>query len=290
MTVLEVIQKSSEFLARKGIDSPRLQVELMLAELLQVPRLKLYLDFERVLTDPQLTALRAMVKRRAEREPLQHIVGSACFCGLDFAVTPDVLIPRPETELLAERAWQYLQRLEAESAQERPSILDVGTGTGCLAITLATRCPATTVQAVDISEPALAIAILNAKRHGVSDRIQFHHSDVFSVLPKELRFDLIVSNPPYIPTAELRTLQPEVRNFDPALALDGGMDGLTFYRRLATEAPAYLKSQGRLMAEFGHDQAEPIAHLFRSAGWTIEELARDLAGNLRIIIARGPLY
>ena len=285
-----MIQKSSEFLARKGVESPRLQVELLLAELLQVPRLKLYLDFERVLTDPQLTALRAMVKRRAEREPLQHIVGSTSFCGLDFAVTPDVLIPRPETELLAERAWEHLQRLEGQPSAQPPSVLDVGTGSGCLAINLATRCPGTTVRAVDISEPALAVAVSNAKRHGVSNRIHFNRSDLFATLPNELRFDLIVSNPPYIPTAELQTLQPEVRNFDPGSALDGGIDGLAFYRLLASEAPAYLKSQGTLMAEFGHDQAEPIAHLFRLAGWTVDELARDLAGNLRIIIARGPLY
>ena len=289
MTVLEVIQRSSEFLARKGVDSPRLQVELMLAELLQLPRLKLYLDFERVLTDPQLTALRAMVKRRADREPLQHILGSACFCGLNFAVSPAVLIPRPETELLAERAWHHLQRL-AERRELRRSVLDVGTGSGCLAITLAVKCPDVTVHAVDISEAALDVAVSNAKRHGVLDRVHFQQSDLFAAVPKELRFDLIVTNPPYIATSELDTLQPEVRNYDPGLALDGGVDGLAFYRRLASEAPARLNSQGTLMAEFGDNQAEPVAEIFRSHGWTIDELARDLAGNLRIIIARGLVY
>src|SRR3989442_11319530 len=164
-------------MARKGVDSPRLQVELLLAELLQVPRLKLYLDFERVLTEPQLTALRAMVRRRAEREPLQHIVGSACFCGLNFAVSPAVLIPRPETELLAERGWQHLQRLQTEGSTH-PSVIDVGTGTGCLAITLAIKCPEAAVHAVEISEAALAVAISNARQHGVSDRVHFHQSDL----------------------------------------------------------------------------------------------------------------
>jgi len=261
-----------------------------LAELLQVPRLKLYLDFERVLTEPQLTALRAMVKRRAEREPLQHIVGSACFCGLNFAVSPAVLIPRPETELLAERAWESLQRLARQPGSAPPSVLDVGTGSGCLAITLAVKCPAVTVHAVEISEAALAVAISNARQHGISDRVLFHQSDLLAALPKELRFDLIVANPPYIATPELETLQPEVRNYDPRLALDGGVDGLAFYRRLASEAPARLHSQSTLMAEFGDNQADAVAEIFRSQGWTIDKLARDLAGNLRIIIARGPVY
>jgi len=289
VTVLEVIQRSSEFLARKGVDSPRLQVELLLAELLQVPRLKLYLDFERVLTEPQLAALRAMVRRRAEREPLQHIIGSTCFCGLNFAVSPAVLIPRPETELLAERAWQHLQRLRAAGAAS-PSVIDVGTGSGCLAITLAVKCPEAAVHAVEISEAALAIATSNAQRRGVSERVHFHQSDLFAGLPKELRFDLIVTNPPYIATSELDTLQPEVRNFDPHLALEGGADGLAFYRRLAAEAPRHLSAQGTLMAEFGDDQAEAVAEIFRSAVWSIDELVRDLAGNLRIMIARGPVY
>src|SRR6185503_2806696 len=162
MTVLEVIQRSSEFLAKKGVESPRLQVELLLGEILQLPRLKLYLDFERVLADGELNRLREMVQRRANREPLQHIIGSTSFCGLTFMVNRDVLIPRPETEVLAERAWQLGEQLQGE----RLGILDIGTGSGCLAVTLAAKFRKAEIHATDQSAPALAVARTNAERHG----------------------------------------------------------------------------------------------------------------------------
>ncbi len=284
MTVLEVIQRSSEFLAKKGVESPRLQVELMLAAVLQLPRLKLYLNFDRRLDEDQLNRLRAMVKRRADREPLQHILGSTGFCGLELTVSPAALIPRPETELLCERAWQYLERL-ASPGRTRFSVLDVGTGSGCLAVTLAVKCPQATVHAVDISEGAIALAQLNAKRHGVSARVSFCLSDLFSNLSPENRFDLIVSNPPYIPTATVETLEPEVRDHDPRPALDGGPDGLLFYRRLAEQAASYLTAEAALMVEFGDDQAEAVSAIFRDRDWIVDELARDLAGKLRFMIA-----
>ncbi len=282
MTVLEVIQRSTEFLAGKGVDSPRLQVELLLADVLQLPRLKLYLNFERVLTDPELTRLRSMVKRRGNREPLQHILGSTCFCGLDFAVSPAVLIPRPETEVLALRARQYLEQLRGPAR-----VLDVGTGSGCLAVTLAVQCREASIHAVDISEAALDMARRNAAQHGVSERAQFYQSDLFSALPRGLKFDLIVSNPPYIPCSVVETLQPEVRDHDPRLALDGGPDGLLFYRRLAESAPPFMAARGSLMAELGDDQDQAVSAIFREQGWKMAELAPDLAGKLRIIIAHG---
>jgi len=285
VTVLEVIQRSSEFLAKKGVESARLQVELMLADVLQLPRLEIYLNFERKLDENQLICLRAMVKRRAEREPLQHILGSSCFCGLEFAVSPAALIPRPETELLCERAWQYLQRL-AGAGRTCASVLDIGTGSGCLAVTLAVKCPQATVDAVDISESATALARLNAKRHGVSARVAFCVSDLFTNLPPDSRFDLIVSNPPYIATSVLQTLEPEVRDHDPRLALDGGPDGLLLYRRLAEEAGSYLAQEAALMVEFGDDQAEAVAAIFSGRDWIVDELVRDLAGKLRFMIAR----
>jgi len=282
MTVLEVIQRSSEFLARKGVDSPRLQIELFLAHVLQMPRMKLYLDFERGLTEAELETLRTMVKRRAEREPLQHIVGSVSFCGLEIAVNRDALIPRPETELLAERAVAFLS-----THNSQPSIvLDFGTGSGCLAVLLAAKFPTTTVHAVDISEPALKLARQNADRHQVNERIQFHAGDGFNSLPAETRFDLIVSNPPYIPSGEITTLQAEVRDHDPRLALDGGADGLDFYRLLATGAVPWLKPQGRLMVELGAGQSAEAPELFTRAGWTIEAVEKDYSGHERILIAR----
>jgi release factor glutamine methyltransferase len=283
MTVLDVIQRSSEFLARKGVESPRLQVELLLAHILQLPRLKLYLNFDRQLTEDQTIRVRELVCRRGDREPLQHILGSTSFCGFELVVNRDVLVPRPETELLAERAWRLLESLE------NPKVLDVGTGSGCLAITLAIKSPTAQIHATDLSASAIDVARANAVRHAVTSRITFHESDLFSALPAE-QFDLIVSNPPYIPTNIVKALEPEVRDHDPRAALDGGPDGLTFYRRLAVESPPHLAEGGTLLAEFGDDQHGAVAAIFSEHGWTVEEIVQDLAMKPRIIIARRPNY
>ena len=284
MTVLEIIQRSSDYLARKGVESPRLQIELMLGHVLQVPRLKLYLNFERSLTEAELNTLREMVQRRALREPLQHILGSSSFCGLELIVNRDVLVPRSETELLAERAWTFmLQR--ASVNQARPSALDFGTGSGCLAIAVAVKAPQAEVHAVDISEAALEVARKNARRHEISERVHFHEGDGFAALPQGLRFDLLVSNPPYIPSQEIASLQPEVREHDPRTALDGGGDGLQYYRRLAAEAPAWLARAGRIMLEFGDGQEEAIRRIFLDAQWAIEAVEKDYSGHPRILTA-----
>src|SRR5579872_6320077 len=256
VTVLEVIQRSAEFLTKKGVESPRLQVELLLAHVLHLPRMGLYLNFERPLTPKELDEIREMVRRRGQREPLQHILGSTSFCGLEMAVNASVLVPRPETELLAESAWEFLNSLPASPPP--PSALDFGTGSGCLAIALAVKSPAAQVSALDISAEALALARQNAAQHQVKPRIQFFHGDGFNALPIEARFDLIVANPPYIPSGEIPTLEPEVRDHDPHVALNGGPDGLDAYQRLAREAAAFLRPGGRLMLEFGDGQAESI--------------------------------
>lgn len=285
MTVLEVIQRSTDFLACRGVESARLQIELLLAHVLRVPRLRLYLDFERPLSAAELDTLRALVKRRAAREPLQHILGTVSFCGLDLQVDRRVLVPRPETELLAERGWQFLRSLPVGPAAP-PRALDFGTGSGCLAIALAVNCPAARLVAVDIAPEALQVARENAVRHGVADRIEFVAGDGFAALAPETAFDLIVANPPYLPTAEIEHLPPEVREFDPRLALDGGPDGLRCLRRLAREAGSLLRGSGRLMTEFGDDQAEAVAALFRQAHWIVEAIEPDLTGRARFLIAR----
>ncbi len=286
VTILEVIQRSSDFLAKRGVDSPRLQIELLLAHVLQLPRLKLYLNFERTLTEAELATVRELVKRRGDRQPLQHLLGSVSFCGLEIVVNSHVLIPRPETELLAERAWQYLTTHNPQPS----TTLDLGTGSGCLAIALAVKCPAAQIHAVDISSEALAVARQNAARHGVLERIQFHTGDGFASLPAGLRCDLIVANPPYIPSAEIATLEPEVRDHDPRPALDGGADGLDFYHRLAAEAAAWLKPHGKLMLEFGDGQAAAIGGIFQHHQWNVEGVEKDLSGRKRFLIAsRGQL-
>ncbi len=349
MTVLEVIQHSARFLEGKGVESPRLQGELILAHVLKLPRLQLYLKFDQVLAEAEVAAARELVQRRGRREPLQHIVGTANFCGLELWVTPDVLIPRPETELLAERAVAFLKErlsggaacvsvaakvtrlksdrtpntdvrtisesripneLLAEAAGEvlatavssfvprdfdqslltpaatSLSVLDLGTGSGCLPIYLAHELPAVQVTTVDISPAALTVARENARRHGVSERVEFLEGDCFAALPPDRRFDLIVSNPPYIPSADIETLEPEVRDHDPRLALDGGADGLDFYRRIAAEAPPWIKPGGKLMFELGHDQAAGVREICERQMWVVEAVEPDYSRIPRILIAR----
>ena len=321
MTVLEAIQKSSEFLARKGVDSPRLQTELLLAHLLKLPRMKLYLNFERTLAPAEVDGLREFIKRRGQHEPLQHITGSTSFCGFEIAVNRHALVPRPETELLAESGWEFLHQLsegrvirapnsrENENGASQSStlwVLDFGTGTGCIAIALAAKCPSAKIIATDISADALALAKENAGRNNVADRIEFLQGDGFAALqnvgqasclsPSEkkkletggtpvLHFDLIISNPPYIPSAEIAALQPEVRDFDPRAALDGGADGLDFYRKLAAESKPFLKPDGKIMLEFGDGQADAIKKIFQNEKWIVEAVQEDYSHRQRILIA-----
>ncbi len=286
MTVLEAIQKSTEFLGKKNVESPRLQIELLLAHLLKMPRMKLYLNFDRVLTEPETDALRESVKRRGQREPLQHITGSTSFCGHEIMVNRDVLTPRPETELLAELGWQFIQQIGPPLIQDRPMILDVCTGSGCIAIAIAARCPGAKIVATDISGAALAMARENAAKNRVAERIEFLAGDGFAPLENGKSFDLIVSNPPYIPSAEIATLEPEVRDFDPAVALDGGADGLNFYRRLAADAGAFLKAEGKMMLEFGDGQADAIKKIFEAEKWIVEATREDYSQRARILIIK----
>ena len=285
MTVLEAIQKSADFLAKKGVESPRLQTELLLAHLLNLPRMSLYLNFERALKPAETDALREFVKRRGRREPLQHLVGSTSFCGLEMAVDRRVLVPRPETEILAELGWQFLNQLSTLNPQPS-TVLDFGTGSGCLAIALAVKCPAAQVWASDVSPEALDLAKQNAARHNVADRIRFLQGDGFSALSEKMQFDLVISNPPYIPTIEIESLQPEVRDFDPRRALDGGPDGLDFFRRLAAEAGGFLKPGGRIMLEFGDGQVDAIRKLFDAQKWIVEAVKEDYSQRARILIAK----
>ena len=282
--MLEVIQRSAEFLTQKGVESPRLQAEWLLARVLGMPRLQLYLNFARGLTDAEADRVRQLVKRRGQREPLQHLLGTASFCGLELKVNPHVLVPRPETEALAEHAWQFLAKRQATALE----VLDFGTGSGCLAITLAVRCPRARLHALDVSAEALATARENAAAHGVAERIAFCLGDGFAGLTPEQTFDLIVANPPYIPTAEIAALMPEVRDHDPRVALDGGPDGLAFYRRLAATARDRLRAGGRMMLEFGDGQAEPLRDLFGLHKWVVERVEADYTQRLRILVVGLP--
>ena len=282
MTVLEAIQKSADFLAKRGVESSRLNAELLLAHQLKLPRMKLYLNFERVLNAAETDSYRELVKRRGLREPLQHITGSTSFCGCEIAVNRHALVPRPETEMLAELGWNFLVTRHSSLV----TALDFGTGTGCIAIALAVKCPAAKISALDFSADALALAKQNATINKVTERMVFLQGDGFAALPAKMAFDLIISNPPYIAAAEIETLEPEVRDFDPRAALDGGADGLDFYRRLAKEAATFLKSDGKIMVEFGDGQAQAIKKIFESEMWIVEAVQEDYSHRARILVAR----
>ena len=254
-TTLKVLDWTKEFLAARGVENARLEAEWLLCAVTGLDRVGLYLNFEKPLATEELAAYRAMVARRGRREPLQHILGTQEFCGLEFEVTPAVLIPRHDTETLVNEA---LARLPGAH-----SILDIGTGSGCIAVALAHRLPGVSVTATDISEDALVVARRNAGRNGVA--IEFLQGSLLEPVAGR-HFDLIVSNPPYIPSSDIETLQPEVRDFDPRGALDGGEDGLDVYRALVPAAATLLNTDGWLFLEVGIGQAADVARMFRAAG------------------------
>jgi release factor glutamine methyltransferase len=274
--VLKILNWTKGYLAEKGVENPRLEAEWMLCEALSLDRVGLYLNFDKPLTDTELAAYRCMVGRRGKREPLQYILGSQEFMGLDFQVSPAVLIPRHDTEVLVTEA---VKRGAASS-----SILDIGAGSGCVAIALAKALPGAVICSVDISDEALAIARDNAERNGVT--VQFLQGSLFEPV-KGMRFGLILSNPPYIPTAELATLQQEVRGFAPLGALDGGADGLDFYRRITDGAPEHLTAGGWLLFEVGAGQAPHVLGLLRAGGFSSDCFTEtDPAGIERVVGGR----
>jgi release factor glutamine methyltransferase len=257
---------------RSVTDAPRLEAEVLLSHTLGISRASLLAHPERVLTPGQYAACVALIERRASGYPLPYLTGRTEFCGLEFEVTPEVLIPRPETETLVELALAC-----------RPmTVVDVGTGSGCIAVSLAVFLPQVTVYAIDISHAALAVARRNAERHHVSDRVRLLAGDVLSPRPGPV--DLVVSNPPYIPSSECALLPPSVRNYEPRIALDGGPDGLTFIRRLLKESPAVLRPGGNLLIEIGSTQGEDACHLARAILPQAKvTLHKDMAGRDRVL-------
>lgn len=285
--VFEALAQGTTLLEASGVDSPRLNAELLLAHVLQTPRLHLLLDNQRVLSPADSDSFHSLLRQRAQRIPLQHLTGTTNFLGLDLRVSRDVLVPRPETECLVEHAIAMAQPLGP------CRILDFATGSGCIAIALAHHLPLAEVHALDLSSEALSIARQNAESNHLSHRIQFHLGNGFHALTSlqshtPTPFHLIVSNPPYIPSDEIASLDPEVRDHDPRIALDGGRDGLVFYRRLAEEAPVWLHPEGCFLAEFGDGQGPGIQELFRSRKfWGKSRLEKDLSDRERIIIVTG---
>jgi release factor glutamine methyltransferase len=286
-TIRRLLEWTSAFFTRKGLDSPRLCAELLLAHVLDCPRIKLYTDFERTLTDHHLSTYRALVKRAAEEEPIAYLTGVAPFFNLDIAVTRDVLIPRPDTETLVENVIQTVRTDSRLTAQLR--ILDLCTGSGCIALSLAKALKESTVIATDISPQALAVAQSNAQRLKLDPRTTFLEGDLFAALRGHIEdrpFDIITANPPYIPTANLASLDRSVKDYEPHLALDGGLDGLSPHRAILAKAPEYLAPGGRLYLEIQFDQG-PAALALAAAtpGLQNPNILRDLAGHDRVLTA-----
>jgi release factor glutamine methyltransferase len=287
-TVGRLLQWTTDYLKGHGSESPRLDAEVLLAEALGRQRIELYTTFDETPSEKDRTAFRELVRRRAEGMPVAYLVGRKEFYSLSFQVTPDVLIPRPETELLVvaalDLAKTYSTKEPVRSPHEQgpPSALqiaDVGTGSGVIAICLAKHCPGCRVTAVDRSAAALAVATENAQRHGVADRIDFIESDLFAAVPAERRFDVIASNPPYVKASEWDALPKDVRDFEPRMALVAGSRGTELIERLVAEASGRLRPGGHLLIEIGpaiHAAARQLlesdAHF--DLGPTIKDLAR----------------
>ncbi|MBN2372681.1 peptide chain release factor N(5)-glutamine methyltransferase [bacterium] len=281
-TVGGILEWTAFYFKDLGIDRPRFETELLLAFSLGVERIWLYTHYKQPLMGPELNRFRSSVIRRSRREPLQYIIGEWGFWSLDFYVSPSVLIPRQETEHLVEIA--------AGMARHGSKMFDICTGCGNIAISLAKECPSSFFCAADISPEAFNLARRNAMRHKVSDRIRLFLGDLFDPVKSagEGCFDLILCNPPYIPTNEIGCLQPEIREFEPKLALDGGEDGLSFYRRLIPDAIGFLNQNGHIIMEIGEGQAKDVKDMLISQGYQDIAVIKDYAGLDRVVRAKRP--
>ena len=289
LTIADALRGASATLSVAGLAEPRREAGTLLSHALGRDQAYLVTHSDEVMTDVQLADFRACVERRAAGEPFQYIAGRQEFYGLEFEVTPDVLIPRPETELLVETALELLRDTPS------PSVCDIGTGSGCILVSLLHERKDARGVGCDISLPALYVATRNAQRHGVFDRLCFFLSDCFGCWESEEedgteaippRFHMIVSNPPYVAESDLGGLQREVRDHEPRVALTPGGDGLSVIRRLVSEAPGFLKPGGHLLLEIGFNQHEQVAALIDPAVWTLLDIHRDLQGIPRTVALR----
>jgi release factor glutamine methyltransferase len=280
-TVGRLLDWTSSYLGQKGVESARLDAEVLLAHALSWKRIDLYTRYEEVPDEAQRQAFRELIRRRMEGCPVAYLVGRKEFFSLTLEVGPDVLIPRPDSECVVDECLRLARTLE------RPRILDIGTGSGNLAIALAVRHKTAEVTAVDVSDPALAVARRNAEKHGVAGRIRFLHGDLFGPLEAGELFDFIVSNPPYIPKGDIAGLERGVRDFEPHLALDGGADGFAVFDRLIAEASRWLKPGGYLLIEIGSPQEQRArARIESTPGYQLGPTLLDGSRHPRVLCAR----
>lgn len=279
LSLLDVIQKTTDFLASKGVESARLNAELLIGHALGLKRMQLYLQFERVLPEADLEKIRPLVKRRSQREPLQYILGDTEWSGLRLKVDRRALIPRHETELLIEK---IVERLVAPPGR----VLDLGTGTGAIALALATRYPEAIITAVDLSEDALALAAENARLLDLAERVTFARSRWYDSIDASTGFDLVVSNPPYLTEAETASAEPEVRAYEPLTALTAADAGLADLRTIIVGASSFLKPGGLLALETGIAQHAELTRLLTATGFSDIESRTDYTDRDRFLLAR----
>ena len=281
-TIIKLLDWATSYFQSHNIEGPRTSAELLLAHTLGKKRIDLYLHYDQPLLSGELSRFKALIKRRIDREPVAYIVGQKGFWSIDLAISDDVLIPRPETECLVEIA---LEMLSNESAPPPKRILELGTGSGAVILALANQHPGHFYFASDISPDAIEIARINSRRLGLADHIRFFCGDWLSPLKSESGyFDLILSNPPYIKSADMDKLQPEIHIYEPAIALDGGVDGLYCLRRIINLAFRYLKPRSVLMLEIGHDQKEDVRAIMRECGRYDDFFCiKDYQGHDRVI-------
>ena len=310
MTLEKLLRLGADKLSKSGISEADLDARYLLLSVTGISPAMFLIRKNQEADGETEQRFEDLIQRRASRIPLQHILGTQEFMGLEFAVGPDVLIPRQDTETLVERVLYDRKGIEGT-----PSLLDMCTGSGCIALSLAVLGDFGQVVAADISPKALIVAEENARRllprhrnnredqgaagnerirehgkilNGRADRFQLIQSDLYENIPADMEFDIIVSNPPYIPSQDIRDLEPEVKDYEPRLALDGSADGLEFYRRLAAESGAYLKPGGRIYLEIGYDQGLAVSSLLRAAGFINIEIIKDIPGQDRVVAARWP--
>ncbi len=281
MNIKELLKRSDQFLAERGIESSRLDVEVLMADLLDMERINLYVKYDYPLKSNEIDTYREMIKKRAQRIPVAYITEKKEFMSLEFKIEEGVLIPRPDTENLVETVIEYCRQNELQS----PQIIDVGTGSGAIAVSLAHYLSEAKVVGVDLSPEALKVARQNMEKHELSERMSILKSDLLAeFIKREIDgVDIIVSNPPYISKSEMEELPPEVKK-EPKKALEAGEDGLDYYRRLIPEAEKVLKKGGKIFLEIGYQQAEAVTDLF-AENWSEVEVKKDYSENDRIVSA-----
>jgi release factor glutamine methyltransferase len=280
-TIQALLGWTTDFLRSKGVEAARLEAQVLLAHVLDCPRIELMARWQEQPADADRVRFRELIKRRVDGWPVAYLVGWREFYLLRFEVSPAVLVPRPDTETLVLEALRLLKPLTA------PVVLDLGTGSGCIAVSVAHQKKDARVTATDVSPDALDVARRNAAAHGVADRVTFSQGDLFAAVPPGAAFDVVASNPPYVTPAELAALTPDVREHEPRLALDGGPDGLAFYRRIAAGVGSHLKPGGRLLVEIGETQDDAVRALL--AGRPELEVGptlKDGAKRPRVVTAR----